>query len=86
VSIKIATLNINSCCTSRENPLSYKKWAEINATIKNEKIAILALQEMHLNQELSHKIQRTFRKRIEIYNSELEHMPRTSARVAFVIN
>jgi exonuclease III len=84
--IKIATLNINGCHTSRENKINYEKWSEINATVRNEKIAILALQETHLDQEITLDIQNTFKKRLEIHNSELSHVPRTSARIAFVIN
>jgi exonuclease III len=84
--IKITSLNINGCHTSGENNISYEKWAEINATIKNEKIAILALQETHLDQETAQNIQNMFRKRIEIYNSELSHTPRSLAEVVFVIN
>jgi exonuclease III len=84
--IRIASLNINGCHTSDESPISYEKWAEINAMIRNEKIAILALQETHLDHETAQNIQSTFRKQIEIHNSELSHAPRSSAGVTFIIN
>jgi exonuclease III len=84
--IKIATLNINGCHIQGEAPTSFEKWAEINATIKREKIAILALQETHLDQNHADTIQQVFPKRLEIYNSELDYAPRTSAGVAFIIN
>jgi hypothetical protein len=48
--IKIATLNINGCHTQREAPMNFENWAEVNATIKREKITVMALQEMHLDQ------------------------------------
>jgi exonuclease III len=41
---------------------------------------------MHLNQVHVNTIQQVFPKRLEIYNSKLEHAPRTSTGVAFIIN
>jgi hypothetical protein len=41
--IKIITLNMNGCHTQGEAPTNFEKWAEVNATIKREKIAIMAL-------------------------------------------
>jgi Reverse transcriptase (RNA-dependent DNA polymerase)/Endonuclease/Exonuclease/phosphatase family len=85
-SIRIATLNMNGCHTNNENRTTFEKWAEINATIKKEKIAILALQETHLDQEAVNNLHSIYKKRFNIHNSGLETAPRTSARVAFILN
>jgi exonuclease III len=57
------------------------------ATMKREIIAILALQETHLDQEIMNNLYEVYKRRFEMYNSELPHAaPRSSAGVAFVIN
>lgn len=84
--IKIASLNMNGLHTVEDRSFSYKKWSEINATVKRDKIAILAVQETHLDDETTHSIQDMFGKRLTIINSQLERLPRTSAGVAFVLN
>jgi ribonuclease HI/exonuclease III len=84
--IKIATLNMNGLHVTAENSNSFEKWSEINATMKKERIGILALQETHLDQDLISEIQRIFHKRLQIHNSESENSPRATAGVAFVIN
>jgi hypothetical protein len=71
---------------SSESTLTYGKWAEINATLKREGIAILILQEMHLNHEDIQFLHRIYKNRMIIYNSEIKHIPRSSARVIFIIN
>ena len=63
-----------------------EKWAMVNRTIYNERIAILALQETHLDQQLLEQIQSCFGKNLEIINSPLPSNPRASAGVAIVIN
>ena len=62
------------------------KWASINRTILNERIAILALQETHLDEHLLEQIRSCFGKNLEIINSPLPSSPRASAGVAFIIN
>ncbi|KAF8260584.1 Endonuclease/exonuclease/phosphatase, partial [Lactarius quietus] len=64
----------------------FEKWAEINSTVKRDKIAILALQETHLDEDTVQRIQNLFGKRLQILNSQLERNPRSSAGVAFVLN
>jgi exonuclease III len=86
VNIKIATLNINGCHLDGESTLTYGKWAEVNATLKRDGIAILALQETHLNHEDIQSLHRMYKNRMEIYNSEIEHAPKSSAGVSFIIN
>jgi exonuclease III len=85
-SIRITTLNMNGCYTNHESRTTFKKWAEINATIKKEKIAILTLQETHLDQEVVNNLHSIYKKWFDIHNSKLETAPRTSARVAFILN
>lgn len=63
-----------------------EKWAMLNRTIYNERVAILALQETHLDQQLLEEVRTCFGKNLEIINSELPTNPRASAGVAFVIN
>jgi exonuclease III len=84
--ITIGSLNINGLHTSTENSTNFRKWTEINATIKKERIAILAVQETHLDEISTHEIHRAFGKRMVIHNSQLESNPRNSAGVAFVLN
>jgi exonuclease III len=84
--IKIGSLNINGLRTSIENNTEFMKWTEVNATMKREKIAILAVQETHLDEASTTEIHRAFGKRLVIHNSQLENNPRTSAGVAFVLN
>lgn len=62
------------------------KWAMINCTIRNKKIAILALQEMHLDQTLLDQVVACFRKNLKIINSPHPVNPKASAGIAFVIN
>jgi exonuclease III len=63
-----------------------EKWASVNRTIQNERIAILALQETHLDQPLLDQIQTCFGKNLIIINSPLPENLRASAGVAFIIN
>ena len=84
--IKIGTININGLHTTADRNRTFEKWTEINVTMRNEKIAILAVQEMHLDKENTTAIHQALGKRIVILNSQLEANPRTSAGVAFVLN
>ena len=63
-----------------------EKWSMINRTIRTEKIAILALQETHLDEERATDIQNCFQKSFALYYSCDPENPRTSAGVAFIIN
>jgi hypothetical protein len=49
--IKIGTLNMNGLHISSESQYTFEKWTEINTTLRNEKIAILAVQETHLDEQ-----------------------------------
>ena len=54
--------------------------------MRKESIAILAVQESHLDETSLQEIHKAFGKRLTIRNSQLEENPRTSAGVAFVLN
>ena len=84
--INIASLNVNGASASREGMSCIEKWAAINHMIYNERIAILALQETHLDQTLLDQIIECFGKNLEIMNSPLPANPCASAGVAFIIN
>ena len=84
--IKIGSLNINGLRTATDNNMEFQKWTEVNATMKKEGIAILAVQETHLDDASTQEIKKAFGKRLEIHNSQLEDNPRSSAGVALVLN
>lgn len=84
--ITIATLNINGFAAPASSMSGIDKWSAINRTISDNKIAILALQETHLDHELLQNITACFGKRLEIINSQHPTNPRATAGVAFVIN
>lgn len=84
--ITIATLNINGFSAPANNMSGMDKWSAINRTISDNKIAILALQETHLDQSLLQDVTTCFGKRLEVINSQHPTNPRTTAGVAFVIN
>ena len=85
-SIKIASLNVNGYTAPASNMNGIEKWSTINQTMSKNKIAILAIQETHLDRELLHNIDACFGIHLSVLNSELPESPRTSAGVAFVIN
>lgn len=84
--IKIGTVNINGLHTTADDSHTFEKWSEINATMRNEKIAILAIQETHLDDQTTTAIQQALGKRLEKVNSQPENNPRASAGVAFILN
>lgn len=74
----------SSAPTNNMNVLD--KWTMINYTIRTNKIAILALQETHLDDELAGSIKRCFGKNFELLYSSDPDNPRVKAGVAFVLN
>ena len=62
------------------------KWAMVNQTLNEHRIAVLALQETHLDHEALERIQSCYDKKMLILHSEDPDAPRTTAGVAFVIN
>jgi exonuclease III len=84
--ITITTLNVNGFSAPMSNMSGIDKWVTINWTINDNKIAILALQETHIDHELLHNVRSCFGKRLEIVHSQDPTNPRVTAGVAFVIN
>jgi hypothetical protein len=72
--IKIATLNINSLHTNTDTHHNFEKWSEINTVMRKQSIAILALQETHMDEQWIIEIQNTFKKRLLIENTKNEHV------------
>jgi exonuclease III len=71
--------------TARNQSL-VQKWSTVNSTLNKFKIAILALQETHLDQPAVDTLHSKFGKKMEILFSPTPGAPRESAGVAFVIN
>lgn len=66
--------------------MNFKMWSEINATMRRERIAILTLQEMHLDEHSLSVVNCLFGKRLTIHNSPDVTNPRSTAGVVFAIN
>lgn len=77
---------MNGFTTPASQMTGIDKWSAVNRTISTHKIAILALQETHLDPALLNDIETCFGKRLLIINSQDPTNPRASAGVAFVIN
>ena len=84
--INIATLNMNGLSAPTNNMSYIEKWAMINQTLNKYKIAILAIQETHLDEETTERIRTSYRKKMTILMSSDPINPRTTTGVAFVIN
>ena len=84
--INVATvmLNMNGYRASGMN--NQEKWSMVNQTLNKHKIAILALQETHLDQERVDGLLKSFGKKMEIKFSADPNAPRATAGVAFIIN
>jgi exonuclease III len=63
-----------------------EKWSTIHRTMSDQKIAILAIQETHLDDELESQVVQCYGKRILLITSHNPTLPRASAGIAFVIN
>ncbi|KAH9952646.1 hypothetical protein BJV74DRAFT_717897, partial [Russula compacta] len=61
------------------------KWSYINNMMRTEQIAILALQETHLDDDLLGDINGHYDKGLDIYNSPMPDHQRSSGGVAFVL-
>jgi exonuclease III len=84
--ITIATLNINGFNAPSHNMTGIEKWSTIHRIMSDQKIAILAIQETHLDEERLNQVAQCFGKRLTIISSPDPETPRASAGVAFVIN
>ena len=84
--INVATLNINGSSAPTNGMSLLEKWSMINQTLNEHKIAIMALQETHLDQDKVDRIRQSFGKKMQIEFSMDENAPRAHAGVAFIIN
>ena len=84
--ITIATLNINGASAPTANLNITDKWARINTTLRENKIAILALQETHLDDKRVEMVARCFGKSFTLLHSNDPDNPRTKSSIAIAIN
>jgi len=79
-SIKIATLNIRGGGSA-----SREKWNSVNQIMRDQKIAILAVQETHLTNDQLADLNRLFERQLIFYNTA-DNENTNSKGVAIVIN
>jgi len=84
--IKIASINMNGAAAPSENMNYMAKWGRVSKVIHNEKIAILAIQETHLDQSMTERIQTMLQKNFEVIVLAHPKNPCAKAGVVFVIN
>ena len=77
---------MNGLSAPTSNMTYLEKWSMINQTLNKYKIALLAIQETHLDEETTIRIQTTYEKKMSILTSADPESPCTTAGVAFVIN
>ena len=80
--LKLATLNIQG----GGSIMTQGKWNHINQIIRDKKIAILAIQESHLNEASLNNLNTFYHKRMKIWNSEDPLNPCVGKGVAIVLN
>ncbi|KAH9843022.1 Endonuclease/exonuclease/phosphatase, partial [Rhodofomes roseus] len=82
-SLMIGSLNI--CGRGNLFGTRNNKWNEINQLLREKKIGILALQETHLDDDLTSEVHRLYGRRVRVFNSESANS--TGAQgVAFALN
>jgi len=67
--IHIMSQNVNGAATPSEYMNHREKWRTISDTMHAEKIAILAIQESHLDQDMTGQLGRNYEKNLKILNS-----------------
>ncbi|KAI0341942.1 DNase I-like protein, partial [Trametopsis cervina] len=89
-SIRVATLNMKGRGQSIPTPSDPRgisaKWLAINQLVREQKTAVLAIQETHLSNEHVDDLQSLFGNRIHIIHSPAPERPTANAGVAFVLN
>ena len=85
-SISIASLNMNGFTAPTHSLNGIDKWSTVSRTMNKHKIAILAIQETHLDDDRLNKVLSIFGHKLTIITSPNPASPRASAGVAFVIN
>lgn len=77
---------MNGLLAPMHNMAYTEKWSMINQTLNQHKIAILAIQETHLDEETADRVRVSYGKKMNIITSADPNNPQTKAGVAFVIN
>ncbi|OSD02735.1 DNase I-like protein, partial [Trametes coccinea BRFM310] len=83
--MRIATLNLNGFGNLIRDH-DDNKWSTMYRMIKEQRIAILMVQETHLTEERCNELRRIFASKIKIMHSEHPLTPTTKEGVAFVLN
>lgn len=83
--LRIATLNMRGYGRATGNE-AHVRWMLINQLIRDEKIAVLALQETHLDDARAEELNELFGRHMRIYHSASEENPTGACGVAFVVN
>ena len=66
--------------------MTQEKWAHINQIMRDKKIAILAVQESHLDEMAVNNLNSLFHLRLRVWNSEDPLHPSAGKGVALVLN
>lgn len=82
--ITIASLNIKGYGQQQDN--IPQNWAHVNQIMRDKRIAILAVQETHMNEERCETIQNIFGRRLHIVVSADDESPSQRAGIAIVMN
>ncbi|KAG9220267.1 hypothetical protein CCMSSC00406_0006332 [Pleurotus cornucopiae] len=82
--ITVASLNIKGYGQQHDNVP--QKWTHINQIMRDKKLAILAVQETHMDEARCEAIQSIFGRRLHIVASADEESPSQKAGVAIVMN
>ncbi|KAI0335407.1 DNase I-like protein, partial [Cubamyces sp. BRFM 1775] len=83
--IKVATLNMKGYGTGVGGEAS-SKWMRLNQLVKEKRIAVLAIQEAHLDTQRAQRLQELFEQHLQIVHSADPTNSRGARGVAFVIN
>jgi exonuclease III len=84
--VNISTLNMNGLTAPTHGMNFRQKWSTINSTLNQHKLAILALQETHLDQDTIERLHQSLGEKMRIISSSDPDAPRSTAGVTFIIN
>ena len=73
--IRITSQNVNGATAPLENMNYKEKWKSISQTMHAEKIAILVIQEAHLDQPMTEQLGKIFEKNLKILISAIPTTP-----------
>ncbi|KAI9056569.1 DNase I-like protein, partial [Trametes sanguinea] len=84
-SLKIACLNIRGFA-SGDDESRLEKWMRLNQLMRDEKIAILTIQETHLSAERLERVRHIFEPYLDIWNSSDPERETRARGIAFIVN